>query len=426
MSRVQTPVTLSPPLYQASNVQGQALTQVSGFEAEPRSPLPEISAGSVSPQAIPRSSVGTLPVVAPVAVVEAPTGLPVEVVETEQVVSEQPGAVGQALQSMAENFAKSLNLLSEKLEAGVTAPLNPLPEIGEGLEVPGYEGVLEKSIEKKIIEKGFIPLEKIIVPEGGVPKGRYIKIINEHGMVAFVELDLDGYLVTKAEDKQMFESKMLSSIPYSAQIGAFKTCGMDTHGIAFENEGEICTLTKERGCAEPKVCVLTSGGYRGEKSAMPGGMPMACPIVKFSELMQNPKLVCELIKKVKERLRKCAHEACAIERKETKESIHKLKEAYECFCRQEVGTDKKIEKTLSELHKYKEGYLKQCNLCDGDKVKLRRVLHNIKRRYELEAELLRICEMTSVFRSHIVGMTAKLNEVTGFIKKLDCELDFIM
>lgn len=281
-------------------------------------------------------------------------------------------------------------------------------------------------VESQLFDKGYVTTDRILTktPTGGV-EGRYLKAINERGQTVFVELDTDGFVSVQPEDLTMIVSKRASKIPVSVKTGAMECAGSDVCGVAFECNGEVCTLTREDPSMAPSELVLHSVSKSTERSVVEEGTPIAYPLVRLSEIITDNSQVVQNVDAATSRIRNASYNACVEDMRKTNEICDEMKAKFKVL----VGTIdvafQKLGTSIKELECYRVDYDNIPPQNDEQKEKYHKLAFNLRRRHDMMVDLLRICSQVSGYGDQLKFTSDKFDEFTQHIDEAYKGLDFV-
>ena len=286
-------------------------------------------------------------------------------------------------------------------------------------DLPVQDRASDGTIEQQLASRGYISKDKVIIRDAnGQISSRYIKAVNDRGQTVLVDLDTDGNVVIFQSDLDrkniLIESKNGSNIPYSAMIGSYECAGMDVCGVAFECDGEVCTLTRTEA-AEPKMVVLTTAEKIITRQGLFGDTPISYPIVRLSEILVDPIRVGDAIDKATRRIRAAAYEIALDELCMTEKALVEMNLSFQRLVNEQKRIYKVLYRTLEEVEQLRDRHLKSGLKCDADREKYRKVIYNLHRRHEMLVDLLRVSRETSNLRSLTLPVSEKMNELSEFL-----------
>ena len=168
------------------------------------------------------------------------------------------------------------------------------------------QGMIEnQDILKLLADRGYMPFRTTMVKgnNGNVPK--YVKAINDRGNTVYVKIDMDGNVMTQPGDLTTIESKEATSVPLSVKIGAYNCAGLDVCAVALECDDGICMLMKDDD-TNMKEVMLTKVEKRSEEGIVEGDSPIAYPVVRLSEILENPVMTSKIIDDATVKMRNAA------------------------------------------------------------------------------------------------------------------------
>ena len=250
--------------------------------------LPSVSPGLVSPvtspSVLPSMSQVTLPSVLPNQF--SPVTLP-------SVLPNQFSPV--TLPSVSPSQFSPVAISSKLPSLTVQTPVMPVSEASNAMEFATPSGLVEdQDILKLMVSKGFQPFNVVMVqtPQGNMAK--YIKAISSNGNTLYVVIDREGNVMTQPGDLTTVETNNATSIPLSAKIDAYNCAGLDVCAVALECGDGVCMLMRDDD-AKMKEIMLTKVEKRSDEALVESDSPIGYPVVRLSEILQNPVLVTKII-----------------------------------------------------------------------------------------------------------------------------------
>ena len=287
-------------------------------------------------------------------------------------------------------------------------------------KLPNVIDVDEANVERKLTSKGYTPLERIFVrTELGPNKveGRYIKVVNDKGQTALVELDSDGLVPAKPSDLILIESEQASVIPISTKLGTLESCGLDVTGVAFECTNGYCTMVRHPKTLEPKEIVLTTISTIEEQSspivpkvAILNGTPIPLPIVKFSEIMANPTSVNKAIDSATRKMRNKVFSTCMEDLVKTHQAVEEFHKVASSYYNQQITVFEKIKEQIRELEKWRNDYIISGLREEKGKISLSKIPANLRVRFEKQMEQMILCGRAASHRQEIERLTNQFKE----------------
>jgi hypothetical protein len=264
------------------------------------------------------------------------------------------------------------------------------------------------SIEQNLVEKGFIPIDKILVKDDNNNySAKYIKVATRNGKLALVELDTEGYVATSDKDLLVIESNNAISVPYSTKNLSLDTLSNELAGVAFVCDDNVCILTRTEEVV-PKETFFVSAEKAGKKEGALENSPIPHPVVRYTEILENPECVMKNINTASAELRKRAFELAALQVKESRDSLKELNDEMAKFFRSQEVAAAQLNTSTKQLEELLKGYNSKC-IIDANQDKYTALLYNLRKRHMMADELL-LTLGTSVYTKD------KLNRLTQMIR----------
>jgi hypothetical protein len=202
-----------------------------------------------------------------------------------------------------------------------TVPVVPaVPTISRGLEVPVKStistpvdaksltfqtpGMTDQTVEKRVAELGFMPLVKTLTRKAdGSTEARYIKAVDSLGNISYIQLNVDSNVTVQPHDLLTIESVDASNVPYSVKNGSMAAVNLDVSGVALECTNGVCMLSQDSPDRPRNESFLTYIDKPKDTVVVEADSPVAYPIVRLSDVLENPTLVMKLIEKATKALR---------------------------------------------------------------------------------------------------------------------------
>lgn len=168
-------------------------------------------------------------------------------------------------------------------------------EAASKMEFSTPSGIVEdQDILKLLVNKGFQPMNSIMVQTTEGNMAKYIKTLDSKGNRAYVVIDKEGNVMKKPGDLTTIESNKATSIPLSAKIDAYNCAGLDICAVALECNDGVCMLMRDDD-AKMKEIMLTKVKNKTNGAIVESDSPIGYPVVRLSEILQNPVLVSQII-----------------------------------------------------------------------------------------------------------------------------------
>jgi len=287
------------------------------------------------------------------------------------------------------------------------------------LEFENYQGVMEKDdIEKSLLEKGYVPIDKILTKKGDTIICEYIKAIDKVGHVVYIQLDCDGHVNIKPNEMVMAEQISASVVPYSVKIGTYEAANNDLYGVGFECDNEICMINRKDESLAPSETVfsLTSGAQYDHGILQ--NHPIPYPIVKYSEIMSEPSIIADSIKNNHARMRNVSFGQCMKEVDKMKKQAQELIKEIEKFDEIHKYVSNTLSNTICQLENIHDMYENYPPKTEVESQKLRRVRFNLRKRHDLTNDHITLCNSIAARGDKLKNLKEELREINDYAKSL--------
>lgn len=215
------------------------------------------------------------------------------------------------------NFMAPLQAVSSSVNNSIISVIPPvqiiatpklqtsiIPTIQDSsMEFATPEGLVQnQDILRLLIDKGFMPYNTIMINSPSGISAKYIKVIDERGNTAYVDIDMDGNVMKTQNDITTDITQNITSIPLSVKMGLYKCADMDVCGVAMECSDGICMLTRDDN-NEMKETMLEKISTSEENVIKEIDSPLGYPVVKLSEILENPIRISKIIDNTNDRIR---------------------------------------------------------------------------------------------------------------------------
>lgn len=300
--------------------------------------------------------------------------------------------------------------------AGQQMPYNMVNNINtnglsQGLNFSPVTGAPESSVENQLATHGYITRGRIITkgPSGEI-EGRYLKTINNRGQTVYIDpSDVDGWIGYESSDVIMYETDKPSKIPVSFRNGSLESAGMDVSGVAFECEGEICTVMRD-SAMNPVETVLHSLNNNLDKTIIEDGSVIAYPVVRMGDILANDQRVSHNVDMAVARIRNVAYKFCHENMKQmlaqTEQLLAKHKELNQSVNQgfSDLGS------SIRTLEGYRNAYDQNPPSNDEGKANSRKIAFNLGRRHDMMVDLLKICSSVSEYGDQLKDINSRFDE----------------
>lgn len=287
-----------------------------------------------------------------------------------------------------------------------------------------FAGELEcDGVEQTLLKHDYVPIDKILTrSEDGQVMCKFIKAKDKVGHSAYVELDSaepghefvdisNGETVLTSQDHA-------SVVPYSVKMGTYECANSDVCGVAFECDNEICTMQRNDDSMAPTESVFSYTTGMGDDQGILQNHPISYPIVKLTEIMENPKMVTDSIKTSHEKMRNVAFGQCMKEVEDMKCAALNLQQQIDRFDEIQTTTSNVLSTTINQLEEIHDMYEFRPPACDSEKRKLQTVRFNLSKRHDLTNNFLTYCQSVNQRISNMKQLTDDLNSLNSYAEKL--------
>jgi hypothetical protein len=248
-----------------------------------------------------------------------------------------------------------------------------------------------------------------------------MKVLTDLGDTAYVQLDSPGNVVYEGKDRTMIVSQNVSVVPEAKQIGTYQcaTIGSGVCGIAYDCEGEVCTLTKSIDSPDQPIrTVLTTASKPSETRLTLAGSPVAYPVVRYSDTISNPSVTKRSIILSTSSIRNATYQECIENWNEYKKATMEMTAASDDFMRTYTMAMNQIAADLKRLGNYRAEYIRNPPVTVVEKEKFDAVVFNINNRNQLLIGLFGICQVVRGSTDAIKEQTSALQQSTKNLKEM--------
>jgi len=279
--------------------------------------------------------------------------------------------------------------------------------------------ISKTNLENELLSYDYLPIEKIIIRDKtNGEKAKYLKALNKLGQTVFIDLDADTSVQLNHND-QIFVESTKNTLSYSSKLGSMKSLDLDVCGVAFQCHNGICTLCRDHRSSIPIESSFTSVDNKLPKIGIINDNPIPYPIVRLSEIRENPFLVLKTINRATKKLRNISYDECILSIKETTHIIGDLSSTYKKFTHLQEVKFKSISESIEILEK-KLIDIKHDDLNGEDKRLYKLLKYNIHLRNDRILDLLSICQdvyrIMNTDKSSIIGIIQYLTEIVDYLE----------
>jgi len=177
----------------------------------------------------------------------------------------------------------------------------------QGIIVPrNTQQSLVNSLESDVITRlksyKYKPLETINIrtdASRNFREAKYIKAVDQRGHYVAIELNVDSNVLVQPSDLTTSESvEVTSTVPQSIRMGLLAAAGNSVSGILTECKNGIC-ISSNNQMGRPSESFLTIVERPTDRSLL-GNDVLAIPIIRLTDIIENPTLALEITTKSSE------------------------------------------------------------------------------------------------------------------------------
>ena len=338
--------------------------------------------------------------------------------------------------SVEENLMKTANKLPPLSPKNVSAefterekdlPINTaLSRVKPGPSTASFSTfdgeVADQTIEKALLERGFISTEKILTKdENGNVVCRFIKARDNLGHALYIELDTNGFMTVCDDDPVISVSREASVIPYSLKVGSFEASSSALFGVGFECDNQVCVMSRKDNSLEPVETVFSYSKDMGVQEKH----PIPFPIVKLSEVLANPNLVLQNIAGSHARMRNIAFTSCVKDVSVMLEHSGNLSGEVQRFANKSKEVAETLESTIKYLEDMHDKYVQVGAKNEQDLANLKAIRFNLNKRADLQSDFISLCHSMRERAQRIAVLQEELRELNNFSETLFTGLPYI-
>lgn len=147
-------------------------------------------------------------------------------------------------------------------------------------------------LASQLLDRGVVMMDQIVVRnQQGEVAEQFIKGVTKYGDKVLILLD-HGQLEAPNVEGSLSANSTL--VPYSLKTGVHQCSKSELCGVAFDCQGEVCTLIRKRGSLDPQEITFKLKGT--QRFQLPVGVVMAndavnaYPVVLWSEFWGAPNM----------------------------------------------------------------------------------------------------------------------------------------
>src|SRR4030067_1963117 len=270
----------------------------------------------------------------------------------------------------------------------------------------------ETNVKNQLSLKGYNTKDTIITENtSGERAARYLKVVNNKGQTIYVDpTDVDGWV--EVADIVVNETTKPSKIPGSIRQGTYELVSKYAYGVAFESDGELCTIIND-GKNNPLETVFRT---MGDDDNTPYGKSVSYPIFKMGDILANNERVSQKIKSVIAVVRNAELRFCKEQAERSSMEAEKLKLLLNNIERLIPSYSLQLGDTIQLLEDYQERWALEDQNDDEVKEKSRLVSLNLEKNHNMFVSVISACSDLSIYGDQIREITEKVSNIEKYIK----------
>jgi len=291
------------------------------------------------------------------------------------------------------------------------------------------EALQELEVEDMLSRSGFTPVDKILTKdENDMLMCQYIKSTDPSGKTVYVDMDCKGYVSVDPENMTMVQASGASSVPYSLKMGAYECADNDVCGVAFECDGEVCTLKRVDNDVVPSEDVfaqVSSGSPLVANDGITKSQPIPYPIVSLTDIKKNPAQVMSSIRESHNRMRNVAFRQADRDAENLLDAVRNLDQEIARFNTNQKDVSAKLSRTISQLEEIHQDYQRDPPSTAETKKAYRSVQYNLRRRNDLVIDHLKLSESVTSRMDRIKELVGEIKSLNDYGEQLFAGVEFV-
>ena len=275
---------------------------------------------------------------------------------------------------------------------------------------------VNQDIEKKLLDLGYMSIGTIKFKRDNEITAKYIKAIDNKGNMVLIALNIDSNIAVHPSDLTTVESVFAVSIPYSLRAAVFNAAGSQVSGVAFDCENGLCTMLTDPSNKKMKEVPYSIIERPSDKVALEANSVLGIPIVRMSDILENPTLTSKIISDATVKIRNEVLRSFTKDLESTDSSVKVTSDST-------LGTLKSIQLAMNRLiigltrfEVERDKFDLNPAVDPVSKGKYDIIILNIKKRQNLLRKLLEIARSLESVRSTLNGVREYMGSI---IKELD-------
>lgn len=277
--------------------------------------------------------------------------------------------------------------------------------------------LMNQNIENKLLDLGYTPKETIIRKlSDSQREAKYIRAIDNRGNSVLIELNVESNIAVQPSDLTTVESSPVISIPYSIRSGIFEAAGKQISGVAYDCTSGICIMSNDPVTMKPVDKFLTIVEKPSARVALEQDSFLASPIIKLSDIIENPTLINNIVQTATENIRKAVLKAFSSDLDINQRSFDQLTSKVPNTLRAMSIAMTKIVTSLEVYEKARKVYDINPPVTQQAKNEYDLIVLNIRKRQDMIRRLLATTKSLELIRNKFNELSADMDNI---IRDLD-------
>ena len=255
--------------------------------------------------------------------------------------------------------------------------------------------------------------------------GRFIKVVSPGGTGALVDINVSGIMhhddsVNDLISKRTFVNPGCE-IAQTQKNAAYNCVGNAVSGIAFECPNGMCVIMRNVMTMQPEETYFV---WKEGECMNVNVSILALPIIKLSEICNNPLDVDMQISVANDRLLEAGFQKTRYQKSHLSQSIKNLTAEYQNISRDIEDSYEALKATMGELRVYNQNYIRMND--PSMRCKHEKVIKELQARQELFKDLLFLSKLLNDNTEAVDTITRNIAEIRHAINKnyknLNCKL----
>lgn len=272
----------------------------------------------------------------------------------------------------------------------------------------------EKTVESKLRMLQMNPLTRIVVKSRkknsngskNTVKAYYMKASTRRGYTFYIQLDTDDNVMSKTKNIDTVKSKRSRLISPSLRSGTYDIVKLiGACGVAFENDSEICTMTRSDDDYKPKELVLSTN-IKNENENF-----ITYPVVRLSQLLTTPIETEKVIEETVRELKNIEYGNCQETITNVVETTNELNLEIEELNNTMTNFFSNLGQHISEA----EGHVSTNHVNEKSSVRLRNL-------YDIMTQALSLCKINDSIVENLKKAVTKSKDLTKALSDFNNDL----